>query len=324
MGKVTSVTSRAVAKATLDSDFQTERDKVAKKQAKGAGQGVFFAARDVGKGLFGGISGVIMNPIRGAQKEGLVGFGKGIGTGLIGIVTKPVVGVLDASSQIANGIKNSQKEETFRVRRPRQFDQTGIVFPYNERKAEAQEVLRTIDKSVHGRSIAIFLYPELGSVETNKRGRLVDRNHVLISSKAVFYLEGNEMYHLKTEWRMPLREIGKCMIRQKSIVLVQQGARDVVREIPMSHVEEAHFVMRKIQKTIDAERDLEMNNLNDPNRMDSSTINLFQKLNERDNTDMEFLGAGGVAFLAQAAQSNADKVEKKLERKRDTRKEYKE
>ena len=238
------------------------------------------------------------------------GFGKGIGTGLIGVVTKPVVGILDASSQISNGIKNSQREQTFRVRRPRQFDQTGIVRPFNESLAEAQEVLRTIDNSIHGRSIAVFLYPELGCVERNLKGKPVERNHhVLVSSKAVFYLEGNEVYQMKTEWKMPMKEIGKCMIRQTNIVLVQQGARDVVREIKMHHVEEAHFVMRKIQKTLEAERDLEMNNLSA--KVDASTLNLLEKLNERDDTDLELLGAGGVAYMARAASRNTIQFQNK-------------
>jgi hypothetical protein len=34
-----------------------------------------------------------MNPIRGAQRRGMAGFGMGVLTGLIGVVTKPIVGV---------------------------------------------------------------------------------------------------------------------------------------------------------------------------------------------------------------------------------------
>lgn len=88
IGKATSLASTVTAKLTLDEDYKREREQVAKRQAKTAGQGFLFAARDVGHGLWGGVSGVVMNPIRGAQRRGVAGFGMGLISGVLGAVTK--------------------------------------------------------------------------------------------------------------------------------------------------------------------------------------------------------------------------------------------
>ena len=46
-----------------------------------------------------GISGLVLQPIKGAQKDGAAGFFKGVGKGLLGVVAKPVGGVLDAATE---------------------------------------------------------------------------------------------------------------------------------------------------------------------------------------------------------------------------------
>lgn len=147
VGKVTGTASKYAAKLTLDEDYQLERQKVAKRQARHAGQGILFAARDVGKGFLDGVSGLVMNPIKGAQRDGFGGFVKGVGTGMLGVVTKPLVGALDASSQLSNGLKNQASSiDCDRVRRPRHFDAIACVHAYDGFKAEAQELLHTIEK----------------------------------------------------------------------------------------------------------------------------------------------------------------------------------
>lgn len=50
-------------------------------------EGVGYGLKEFGQGLFKGLSGVVLQPIKGAKKEGLKGFGKGLGKGLLGFVT---------------------------------------------------------------------------------------------------------------------------------------------------------------------------------------------------------------------------------------------
>lgn len=50
-----------------------------------------------------GVSGLIKNPLRGAESGGFAGFAKGVGTGMLGLVVKPVVGVTDAATDVLQG-----------------------------------------------------------------------------------------------------------------------------------------------------------------------------------------------------------------------------
>jgi hypothetical protein len=43
-----------------------------------------YGAKDFGMGLFDGITGVVVQPVKGAQKEGALGFFKGLGKGIVG------------------------------------------------------------------------------------------------------------------------------------------------------------------------------------------------------------------------------------------------
>lgn len=54
--------------------------------------GLKVAGKEFGLGLYDGISGLVTQPIRGAQKEGAMGFLKGFGKGIGGVVFKPAAG----------------------------------------------------------------------------------------------------------------------------------------------------------------------------------------------------------------------------------------
>jgi vacuolar protein sorting-associated protein 13A/C len=53
-----------------------------------------------------GVAGIVVQPYRGAQKGGAVGFGKGILTGTLGVVTKPTSGLVDFVTKIGEGFEN--------------------------------------------------------------------------------------------------------------------------------------------------------------------------------------------------------------------------
>ena len=58
----------------------------------GLASGLKVAGKEFGFGLFDGITGLITQPMRGAEKEGGVGLIKGIGKGIGGLVLKPSSG----------------------------------------------------------------------------------------------------------------------------------------------------------------------------------------------------------------------------------------
>jgi len=60
----------------------------------GFNSGMKTAAKEFGFGFYDGLSGLVMQPIKGAKKEGAAGFFKGVGMGVGGLVLKPGAGTL--------------------------------------------------------------------------------------------------------------------------------------------------------------------------------------------------------------------------------------
>ena len=78
----------------------------------------------VSDGILGGLAGIVMEPIRGAQKEGTIGFAKGLGYGVAGAVVKPTTGALDCATHMVQGARDMagtmvvrRKTRTFRDRK---------------------------------------------------------------------------------------------------------------------------------------------------------------------------------------------------------------
>lgn len=56
------------------------------------GSGIKVASKELGYGVFDGISGLVTQPLRGAEKEGAGGLVKGFGKGIGGLIAKPAAG----------------------------------------------------------------------------------------------------------------------------------------------------------------------------------------------------------------------------------------
>lgn len=54
--------------------------------------GIRVAGKELGFGLYDGISGLVTQPMRGAQKQGAAGLIKGVGKGIGGLIAKPAAG----------------------------------------------------------------------------------------------------------------------------------------------------------------------------------------------------------------------------------------
>lgn len=167
--KLTGTVAKVGAKLTMDDDYQRERAVRNQTKARHAGEGLVYGARDFGIGLYKGITGVVLEPIKGGQEEGAVGVFKGIGKGLAGIVLKPVVGAVDLVTRTTEGIKNTttymDEKSKAPIRPPRYFGADGLVRIFDYEKAAGQLVLRTL---------------------TERRGRRdIYESHVLLKEKLV-------------------------------------------------------------------------------------------------------------------------------------------
>jgi vacuolar protein sorting-associated protein 13A/C len=102
--------------------------------------------------LASAITGVVVRPIEGAEKEGFGGFFKGLGKGLVGAVTKPVVGVFDLMSNVSEGIRNTTTvfdKELERQRLPRFIPKGGYIKPYNYQESFGSYCLKGLASDGH-------------------------------------------------------------------------------------------------------------------------------------------------------------------------------
>ena len=93
--------------------------------------GVTQGASSLATSFASGVAGVVLQPLEGAERDGVGGFFKGIGKGLVGVVTKPLVGVFDLASNVTEGIRNTTTVfdggNITRIRPPRFVGRDGIL-----------------------------------------------------------------------------------------------------------------------------------------------------------------------------------------------------
>ncbi|EKD16047.1 CHIP6 protein [Drepanopeziza brunnea f. sp. 'multigermtubi' MB_m1] len=81
-------------------------DETVRKDAKvtGLASGLSAAGKGFGLGLFDGVTGLVTQPLTGAQKGGVGGFFAGLGKGIGGVVCKPVAGAVGLPANLFKGV----------------------------------------------------------------------------------------------------------------------------------------------------------------------------------------------------------------------------
>ncbi|GMI17545.1 hypothetical protein TrLO_g14806 [Triparma laevis f. longispina] len=156
MSKMTGALGEGIAHISFDDDYQANRSAGRLREAKTASQGLRKGIFEFGESLGDAVGGVIMQPIRGMEKEGGLGFVKGVAKGVVGVPVKTVVGVLDLASRATEGVKNEAKnlraegekikgdEKEGRVRHPRSFGKRGELIEYDAHSARKQKILARV------------------------------------------------------------------------------------------------------------------------------------------------------------------------------------
>lgn len=138
-GLATSLTSVTQSKEYI---IERQRDKV-KNRPQNIIDGLSLGFKSLLKNARYGITGIISDPISGFKKHKIKGFLRGGFRGVTGVVIKPIAGILDATSNAAEGIKNttvafSPISKLHRKRVPRAFyGYTYMIKPYDEYDAQA-------------------------------------------------------------------------------------------------------------------------------------------------------------------------------------------
>lgn len=143
--KIAGSLGQGVAALSFDPQYKRERQLMHREKPRHFAEGVAFGMRDLGIGLFKGLTGIVQSPIEGAMSEGVTGAVKGIARGVQGVYVKPTVGALDLVTRTTEGIRNTttyfDEKDRRRVRAPRFFGPDKILHQYDGYKAEGQEYL---------------------------------------------------------------------------------------------------------------------------------------------------------------------------------------
>ncbi|CCF60631.1 hypothetical protein KAFR_0L00240 [Kazachstania africana CBS 2517] len=152
MAKLTGAVAKGLS-VTQDSKFQESR-RLQQRINKNSTNIFQSSAESFASTIGSGISGLAVDPYRGVQREGAAGFFKGLGTGLIGLPTKTAIGILDLTSNLSQGVKNTTTALDMlaanRVRIPRYidpFDQ--VVKCYNLRQSQGQYWLKSANGGLY-------------------------------------------------------------------------------------------------------------------------------------------------------------------------------
>ncbi|KAK1948559.1 putative vacuolar protein sorting-associated protein 13C [Phytophthora citrophthora] len=145
--KISGTFGQGFANLSLDDHYQQNRARARRRHVRGLREGLVQGSRELSLGVYEGVSGLVLNPMRGAQESGAVGFVRGTITGIIGLPVKPVAGIFDFASRATQGVRNRSLhngQNMRRVRRPRVFGRYNELKCYKEADTIAYEMLKKV------------------------------------------------------------------------------------------------------------------------------------------------------------------------------------
>ncbi|KAF8938290.1 hypothetical protein BGZ58_001218 [Dissophora ornata] len=149
LAKISGSVGKGLSAATMDKSFQERRRLGNQRNApKHALSGFSKGASSLAQGLVSGVTGIVEQPLAGAQSGGVEGFFKGLGKAAVGVVTKPLVGVFDFTTNVTSGIRNTTTvfdRDQCRKRIPRHVPKNGILTLYDKTEALGQSWLKQVD-----------------------------------------------------------------------------------------------------------------------------------------------------------------------------------
>ncbi|KAJ1986508.1 Vacuolar protein sorting-associated protein 13 [Dimargaris cristalligena] len=232
--------SKGLSVATLDKSYQDRRRiSRTRNRPRHALYGVSQGATSFASSVASGITGVVMQPIQGAEKEGLGGFFKGVGKGLVGVVTKPMVGVFDLASHVTEGIKNTttvfNAVDLDRVRLPRFVARDGILHPYNQRDALGQFWLKQIDNGDY------FYETYLAHLELRGSEMVA-----LVTYSKLMLIKSRS---LSVEWVISLSALQSINLEATGISLTLRG-NEPGPFIPIPEASSRRWLYRKLEEAV--------------------------------------------------------------------------
>jgi len=200
---ITGSLGKSLAFLSFDKHYQKGRRQLISQRPKHLPHALFNASKGFATGVLLGISGVIVNPVRGAYEEGVEGFFKGIGKGLLGLLTKPAGGAVDMFSMAFDGIRRASEmgdEVVVRMRLPRYINPEMGLKPYSSYQSMGYRLLNCVAK---GRYADTDVYWAHADLTYNDKTDLL-----LLTNKRILMLERGRIWSdWVVEWEVALASI---------------------------------------------------------------------------------------------------------------------
>lgn len=87
--------------------FQKRNDSKKQKNPQNLVTGMGYGAYGLLEGVVGGVTGIVVQPVKGARENGVKGAAVGVGKGLIGVISRPVAGTIKFFSYTTQGTINT-------------------------------------------------------------------------------------------------------------------------------------------------------------------------------------------------------------------------
>ncbi|KAF1315687.1 Vacuolar protein sorting-associated, partial [Globisporangium splendens] len=145
--KISGTFGQGLATMSLDDHYQQIRARARRRHVRGIREGLVQGSKELSLGVYEGVAGLVLGPMRGAQENGAFGFVKGTITGIIGLPVKPVAGIFDFASRATQGVRNrslQNGQNMRRVRRPRVFGRYNELKCYKEADTIAYDLLKKV------------------------------------------------------------------------------------------------------------------------------------------------------------------------------------
>ncbi|CAG7785731.1 unnamed protein product [Allacma fusca] len=144
LSKITGTLGKGIAALTLDEEFKQKRREMLTKRPHDVGEAFARSGKGLVMGFFDGVTGVVTQPIKGAQDDGVEGFFKGLGKGAVGLFLRPATGIVDFTSGSLDAVKRatSISDDIKRLRPPRHIPTDSVITPYVRHEAEEMQHLQ--------------------------------------------------------------------------------------------------------------------------------------------------------------------------------------
>ncbi|XP_035665486.1 vacuolar protein sorting-associated protein 13C-like isoform X6 [Branchiostoma floridae] len=200
---ITGSVGKAFSLLSMDEDYSTRRRQRMQQQPTDMPSSLLLAGQSFIMGIVMGISGVVLQPVKGAQQEGVEGFFKGIGKGLLGLFSRPVAGVFDMVSMSFDAVRRSAEVGNIVVHRqrvPRFINpETGLT-PYSAYQAVGNTLLLNIERGKYAETDMYVAHAAVNT-EQDEQMLLITDQRILLVDKC-YWFSGWDI-----EWVVPLEHI---------------------------------------------------------------------------------------------------------------------